>query len=349
MLIEPYLCFIIQTVSLITHEPVITYTLEDPTHPFYEIDTVSGEIRTLPHARLDFEEKDMAKIQLMRNIRVRASSQDGDFKYLTHVQVEIVDINDNAPIFEEYLSGNKSLFTLVENTTNAMAHTLIGQVKAIDLDSGLNAIVNYKLDEASANYADTGLLFSIDKENGNVWLRQSMGQLIDREKNETIPIGVIAYDLGQHESLSAKLEIEVRVLDINDNWPVFKHVNEETRAMDFSIEENKILFKHTFEAFDLDYGTNATVYFYLDAPTKADSEIIAKYFRVDPLSGVLILSSPLDYEERNLYVFDVVCSDSGVPEKLSSRVRLNVHVIDVNDNAPVFFGISEIKKAFTFL
>ena len=305
-------------------------------NPFYKIDKTTGEIRTKLGSRLDYEEKDAQKVNQMRSIRVIATSQDGVFKYVTFVTVTIIDINDNQPIFDDYLLVNSSShFSIVENTTNVLEPKLIARLKASDLDSGLNGVVNYKFDESSRNYAELDTLFYLEKESGKIWLRESMGDQIDRETNETIAMSVIAYDLGQPESLSSSLDITLKVLDINDNFPLIKHL-EEKMNLEFSIEENSITFNYTFDAFDLDFGANASVFFYLEISNKSDTENIIKKFRVEPLSGELVLNSPLDYEERTLYEFDVVCSDSGEPKKLTSTVRVRVNVVDVNDNAPEF-------------
>ncbi len=256
----------------------------------------------------------------MRNVRIKATSQDGIFKYLTYLTVTINDINDNKPIFDEYLFANSprfTHFTLVENTTNDIEPTLIGYYRALDLDSGLNGKVNYKIDQSLPNYKELDALFDLEKETGKLWLRQNMGQSVDREANETINMRIIAYDLGQPESLASTLEVNIKILDINDNFPIFKNL-EEKREIEFSIEENTMAFNFTLHGFDLDFGENATIYYFLRARTENDANNIIKKFRIEPLTGEISLNSPLDYEEKSYYEFDVVCSDSGEPNRLSS-------------------------------
>ena len=67
-------------------------------------------------------------------------------------------------------------------------------------------------------------------------------------------------------------------------------------------------------------------------------------FSVDSATGVVSLSSPLDYEtdSSNTYTLLVVASDGS----LSSTVTVTVPVSDVNDNAPVFSTSASYRSIF---
>ena len=92
--------------------------------------------------------------------------------------------------------------------------------------------------------------------------------------------------------------------------------------------------------------------FYYITPQKDDE--IKKAFHIDPLSGRLSLNTPLDYENKRSYEFELTCSDSGVPDKLSTTSKIIVNVLDLNDNAPLFkkktdrvaYIESKFKKGF---
>lgn len=60
-----------------------------------------------------------------------------------------------------------------------------------------------------------------------------------------------------------------------------------------------------------------------------------KYFHLDADSGVLKLAEPLDFEDIDRYELTVVARDSGVPP-LSSEAKVNIIIMDENDNAPEF-------------
>jgi hypothetical protein len=292
---------------------VVEYSLDEP-NPYYTIDAKSGEIRTTM-VKIDFEEKDSIKMKQMRTIRVRANSTDGFYSYLTHVSVNVVDINDNQP---QFINKEVYRFYVPENTTE---HLRIGQVKAIDLDSDLNGQVVYKLD-------DDRKIFEVDEMTGVISLIN--GVLIDREQNETVRLRVIAQDQGSPQQFNTTLDLELVILDINDNEPVIQRANLKEV---YEIEENTLNFEIQLAATDIDNGPNGTVFFYLDKNSNNLEAI--KQFSINPLTGLITLNSPLDYEKETSYQLTVLCSDNGKP-MLDSAVTLNINVIDLNDNRPVF-------------
>lgn len=58
-------------------------------------------------------------------------------------------------------------------------------------------------------------------------------------------------------------------------------------------------------------------------------------FHLHPSTGALSTSQGLDREARAEYTLEVVASDRGSPP-LSTTVTVQVHVVDVNDNSPIF-------------
>lgn len=60
-------------------------------------------------------------------------------------------------------------------------------------------------------------------------------------------------------------------------------------------------------------------------------------FQVNPSSGVVTLTSPLDYEAASLRTLTIRASDSDTDGHARyTDFYLHVHVKDVNDNAPEF-------------
>ena len=110
------------------------------------------------------------------NFRVRArDSGKSPLESFTYVQVNIINLNEYSPEFEEKIY----YFFLNENSTNQTIH-FIGQVKAIDRDYG--DYVTYSLDE----HED---LFTIDQ-NGNIWSEI----IFDREIKDEYELKVFATD-----------------------------------------------------------------------------------------------------------------------------------------------------------
>lgn len=108
---------------------------------FYEIDHVTGMIVTTG-ARIDYENEETR--HEARSLKVKAQTRDKFFTYYTHVVIDIQDVNDNAPQFERESVRESRLIYVVENTT-LPDRGVIGRVRATDADSGLNAVVKYRL------------------------------------------------------------------------------------------------------------------------------------------------------------------------------------------------------------
>lgn len=150
-----------------------------------------------------------------------------------------------------------------------------------------------------------------------------------------IRLGVTASDIG---NLTDRLTLRIFVEDVNDHPPIFKKT---WYAFDVpeGVYEARVI--GTIEALDADIGTNANVTYEIDPTTSPRTDQLS--FDIGRHDGSLTVSGNLDREIRDSYRFCVIASDNGaVP--LSSRVDLEINVLDVNDNAPVFHGYAEIDR-----
>lgn len=59
------------------------------------------------------------------------------------------------------------------------------------------------------------------------------------------------------------------------------------------------------------------------------------HFKIQPDSGIVTLSKPLDREQKATYNLSVKAFDQGTPQ-LSQTTKLYVLVLDINDNPPEF-------------
>lgn len=120
---------------------------------------------------------------------------------LLKLTLYLLDINDNNPLFD------RSYYTF-HVTENQPENTLIGQVKATDLDLGLNSKIKYSLLNNPSDY------FDLNSETGELRLRKPL----DYEKEQYFNLNIEAKDCGVG-SLPAYALVEVNVLDLNDNPP----------------------------------------------------------------------------------------------------------------------------------
>lgn len=167
-------------------------------------------------------------------------------------------------------------------------------------------------------------------------LDRSTGALIvagrvDRETRPVYEMEVHALDTGASTNpQSSSVSVRVEVLDVNDNaprWPddpVTVTVAEDTAA-------GTVVYN--FTATDADADANAELRYSVVRGAGAGA---GAPFSLDPLTGMLTLAEPLDYEAAREYVLVVRATDqaANASERLSADVTARVAVTDVNDNGP---------------
>lgn len=112
------------------------------------------------------------------------------------------DVNDCAP---EFVTSNETSIT-----ENVSLNTVVMAVKAIDRDEGRNGYIEYMLNQ------EPSIPFTLGSVDG---LLRVSGR-IDRELRATYMLTVTARDRGE-PSKSTQSQLLVKVLDENDNSPVF--------------------------------------------------------------------------------------------------------------------------------
>jgi len=122
--------------------------------------------------------------EMIREYNLRIKAQDGGRPPLINgtgmVVVQVVDVNDNAPMFV----STPFQATVLENV--AIGYSVI-HIQAIDGDSGENARLEYRLTDTSP-----GFPFTINNSTG--WI--TVSEELDRETTAFYNITVTARDLG---------------------------------------------------------------------------------------------------------------------------------------------------------
>ncbi|XP_043452068.1 protocadherin-15 isoform X2 [Prionailurus bengalensis] len=279
----------------------ITYAIEngDPQRVFNLSETTG--ILTLGKA-LDRESTDRYILI------VTASDGRPDGTSTATVNVLVTDVNDNAPVFDPYLPRNLSV---VEEEANAF----VGQVRATDPDAGINGQVHYSL----GNFNN---LFRITS-NGSIYTAVKL----NREVRDYYELVVVATDGAVHPRHST-LTLAIKVLDIDDNSPVF------TNSTYTVIVEENLPAGTTFlqiEAKDVDLGANVSY--------RIRSPEVKHFFALHPFTGELSLLRSLDYEsfpdQEASITFLVEAFDiyGTMPPGIAT---VTVIVKDMNDYPPVF-------------
>ncbi|XP_066489731.1 cadherin EGF LAG seven-pass G-type receptor 1 [Tiliqua scincoides] len=276
----------------------ITYILEDNI-PQFRIDPDTGTITTL--MELDYE--DQASYTLAITAQDNGIPQKSD---TTYVEIIIVDANDNAPRFlRDRYQG-----TVFEDVPLA---TSVLQVSATDRDSPPSNRILYTFQGGDDGDGD----FYIEATSGVIRTFRKL----DRENVAVYSLRAFAVDRG-NPPLKASVDIQVTVLDINDNPPVF-----EQDEFDIFVEENSPVGSVVarISAIDPDEGTNAQIMYQIVEGN------VPEVFQLDLLNGDLTALMDLDYESQTEYV--IVVQATSAP--LVSRATVHIRLLDQNDNPPV--------------
>ena len=247
---------------------------------------------------LDRETQDSHQLQVLAN--------DGVFTTTAQLVINITDINDNAPQFSTTIFQ----VTVLENYPINIVFTV---VNATDKDEGINAVITYSLLNSPLT---TNI--SLNSTTGEVSFKITP----DHEVSERLELHLRATDIGGLEDIAT---LQVEILDQNDNYPVFTAMNYTA-----TVYENKSegLDLRYVIANDADDGNNGLVRYSLDNTSQY-------YFNIEPNTGLITTNKVLDREMNSTFEIIVIASDNGEP-RLSTTNTVNVTVLDVNDNPPVF-------------
>ncbi|KAM9733934.1 protocadherin Fat 3a [Menidia menidia] len=153
---------------------------------------------------------------------------------------------------------------------------------------------------------------------------------------------------GQMELNSiTSVDVEVNVLDLNDNEPVFDANSYFTTVIEGMAVGTKVT---QVQAHDPDSGLNGQVKYRLGAliQSESNSSTLMATFSIDSNTGWISTCKDLDHETNPLYMFTVVASDLGEIQSLSSTTTVTVTVSDINDNPPRFMEnlyFSSVKES----
>ncbi|KAM4621840.1 protocadherin alpha-3-like [Polymixia lowei] len=231
-----------------------------------------------------------------------------------YVSVEVLDVNDHSPSF---LEKEKRL----EIFESALPGARFQLQAARDADGGPFSVQQYTLNRNEhfrLEVKDRGE----DRKTPILVLQTPL----DRESESSVALLLTAIDGGKPPR-SGEMRITVDVLDVNDNPPVF---NKDSYSV--QLNENSPVGTTVIQvnATDLDEGSNAEVIYSFgnDVDVKARG-----LFDLNPLTGEIIVSAVIDFEESSRYEIDIQASDKGTAT-LTTDKSVIINIVDINDNVP---------------
>ncbi|XP_022078069.2 protocadherin alpha-3-like [Acanthochromis polyacanthus] len=231
-----------------------------------------------------------------------------------YVAIEVLDVNDHSPVFPE----KQKRLEIFESTLPGARFQL---QTARDPDGSQFSVQQYRLRhndhfrlEVKERGEDRKMPFLV------------LQKQLDREATREHRLLLTAIDGGK-PARSGTIEIVIEVLDVNDNWPVFRQdvysavLNENAAPGTLVIQVN---------ATDLDQGANGEIVYSFGKEVDLN---LQKQFYLDSKTGEIKVIGEVDFEENQSYEIDIQASDKGtVP--LSTDKTVIIKVIDLNDNAP---------------
>ncbi|XP_036933509.1 protocadherin alpha-8-like isoform X8 [Acanthopagrus latus] len=232
---------------------------------------------------------------------------------LYRIDVDVLDVNDNAPLFTTKL---QNLF-IAESTLPGVKFALS---EAADADVGRNAVSTYKLSQ------NEHFSLAVHKAGDSVSAELVLQKALDREKQPVITMTLTAVDGGSPPK-SGTSQLVVNVLDINDNIPIFSETLYKTKIPENTPVGTVVM---AVNATDADEGLNSEIVYSLRSK---DQDHVLDIFEIESQTGVIKVKGNIDYEERKAFEIRVEASDKGQPP-MSAHCKVLVEVVDLNDNAP---------------
>ncbi|XP_076875478.1 protocadherin gamma-C5-like isoform X20 [Brachyhypopomus gauderio] len=275
---------------------------------YFSVDSEKGEL--IVNGRIDRETLCGESLNCLLPLQIIIENP----LQLLRVEIEIQDINDNAPNFHT----KEGILNIAESAALGARFPL---EYAEDPDVGTNSLKSYLL-----NKNDHFRLNVKSLENGRKVPEIMLDKPLDREKQFVHKLILTALDGGDPVRSGTTL-LKIIVEDINDNEPQFEMPTYKATAQESASVGSNVL---TIKATDLDEGINGEVQYYFGTHTP---DYVRKIFNVNPDTGEITVIGKLDYELTNSYTFDVCAKDKG-HTKLEGHSSVQVIIIDENDNPP---------------
>lgn len=266
---------------------------------------------------------------------------------LTTVKVNILDVNDNPPLFLQ-----RSYEVIAYDNDSKEVPLLKLLIR--DDDSSSNSILQPTTKQPTNTFkiisGNRDNIFNIT-DSGLLYTTKTLGDLSD-ENNSTYQLKIQVRQ-SSLTSFTDECLVTVHYVKINRFGPEWPKTLESTKQQ-ISVEENSKpgTFVTQLKCTDQDYEYSRDLRFSKISPQDSQMQIMSpmRYwfrengtnvdetneFKLDPITGKITTKSELDRETKPFHHLVVVCEDNGKPQSLSSMTSIYIYVRDVDDNKPEF-------------
>lgn len=248
------------------------------------------------------------------NLSLTAIDSDDHLQNSTILSIQVTDVDDMDPEFDH----NEYYLNVTEENTNIVNMTTTPPINATDRDKGDGRQEVYYRFDNDKNSKDC---FTINNISGKI----SVTCTLDRENKTNYKLTIKAVQRNT-DSRSCTATLIVKVLDINDNVPIFNPTE--------------------YQANITEHSSIGTTVVHLRA-TDLDENPVTSYEILSPYNdtfssrenGDVIVQNPskIDRETGNgTIIFKVKALDKDSGNYSISTATVFITLLDVNDKAPVF-------------
>uniref|UniRef100_A0A4W6CNF7 FAT atypical cadherin 3a n=1 Tax=Lates calcarifer TaxID=8187 RepID=A0A4W6CNF7_LATCA len=243
---------------------------------------------------------------------------------LVSVYIHVLSPDAFIPSFSQH----QYVFSMPEDTPIGSA---IGTVRLNTPPGYASLSATFALVNGETGENNQDGVFVVEKDTGVIKLDKPLDHEVIKVYHFKVTTTVQQAKLDSVTSV----DVEVKVLDLNDNKPAFEANSYEATVMEGMSVGTRII---QVQALDPDSGANGQVTYSLGSliQSEGDSDTLVGTFSIDSNTGWISTRKDLDHETNPSYTFTVVASDLGESLSLSSTTTVTVAVSDINDNPPRF-------------
>lgn len=297
----------------------------------FEIDRRTGSL--VVARQLDREIQDEYRLEVRA---LDTSATNNPQSSAVTVKIDIVDINDNAPLWPH----DPINIEVSEVTPIGM---IVYNFTARDADSGSNGELNF---EIVSSLPSTNNIFTLDPLTGSLTLTSALDYELLKEYWLIVKVTDMA--VNPSERLSTAATVHIKVSDANDNSPTF------VSASVVSVSLNTLsgtLYQAL--AVDTDSGDNGRISYFIASGSDG------AYFQMEYDTGKLSISKKFATDITKIkprqYKLNLTASDHGTPFPKQSHMTLLLNLQESTNIPPRFTeayykaNISEDIKAGSFV
>ncbi|NWS71853.1 CAD19 protein, partial [Crotophaga sulcirostris] len=281
--------------------------------PYFSVEPKSGVIRMA--AQMDRETKDQYLVIIQAKDMV---GQEGALSATATVTINLSDVNDNPPKFQQRLY-------YMNVSEEAPVGTTVGKLFAEDRDTGENAAVSYFIEGDSSDVFD--IITNNETQEGIILLKKTVDY--ESRRRYSIEAKVVNRYIDDRFLKEGPFEdktiVKINVKDV-DEPPVFTLENYVMEIPEGAVSGSLV---GIVTARDPDND---------DCPVRysiVQGMHLKRLFSINEHNGTITTTKPLDREIASWHNITVKATETRNPKK-KSEAKVYIQVLDVNDHAPEF-------------